>query len=109
MREDTLIGWSAGKVHLARFAAAPPSDGRRIHGGTILCTLQHHEELTRLRDRLSRWCEELGIAFVDVTDTILPSQAADLYVESIHPGPAGQRIIAEAVFETWFGNEPAQP
>jgi len=64
-------------------------------------TLLHHAELGRLRRTLSGWCRARGIALVDVTDAFLGSAAADVYSDTIHPGPAGQRIVAEAVFQAW--------
>jgi len=60
-------------------------------------TLLHHGELSDLRRVLAHWCEQRKITFLDVTDSFLASDAADLYADTIHPGPEGQRIIAETV------------
>lgn len=65
-------------------------------------TLLHHEELARLRTILSSWCHELDIAFVDATDAFLVSEAPDLYFDTVHPGVAGYRLIAELVLTQQF-------
>ena len=72
-------------------------------------TLLHHEELIRLRSAFSLWCDEKGILFVDVTDTFLAAEAADVYADTIHPGPEGQNIIAMAVFKAWSGGQLSPP
>ncbi len=72
-------------------------------------TLLHHEELIRLRRTLSSWCDEKNILFVDVTDAFLAAETADIYADTIHPGPDGQLIIANAVFNAWSGGPSAPP
>jgi len=72
-------------------------------------TLLHHEELTRLRDTLRKWCVDKGIVLVDVTEAFLDSQGGELYADTIHPGGDGQRIIAEAVFDNWSGGLGSAP
>lgn len=64
-------------------------------------TLLHHQELNELRRALSQWCRNKGITEVDVTDSFVSSTAPELYSDTIHPGPDGQRIIAEAVYKAW--------
>ncbi len=72
-------------------------------------TLLHHEELIHLRSTISSWCDEKGILFVDVTDAFLSAEAVDLYADTIHPGPEGQHIIAEAVFQVWSSRRSSAP
>lgn len=66
-------------------------------------TLLHHVELDTLRRTLRQWCLAEGVVFIDVTEAFLADSSADLYVDSIHPGPAGQRLIARAVLDAIQG------
>lgn len=63
--------------------------------------LRTRPEADRLRHTLAEWCQRRDILFVDTTEAFRAAADAGLYADSIHPGVAGQRIIAQAVLRQW--------
>jgi len=66
-------------------------------------TLLGSADLERLRAVLAQWCAEDGVKLVDVTHAFLADSSTELYFDTVHPGPTGQRIIAEEVLRVWSG------
>lgn len=67
-------------------------------------SLLGHPASERLVKTLSQWCRAAGIPFIDVSNDFLTAGRPVLYADRTHPGPAGQRIVAERVWRILADN-----